>query len=45
MLTTDRGVDYREKDGYTIEAVDVYGVVDGKERVVIERVRWNFQHM
>ncbi|KAI5118661.1 hypothetical protein M0805_001034 [Coniferiporia weirii] len=31
-------LDHREKDGYSVESADVYGVVDGKETVVIERV-------
>ncbi|KZV75229.1 ChaC-like protein [Peniophora sp. CONT] len=28
-------LDYREKDGYTMEEVDLYGVVDGKETVIM----------
>ncbi|VDB85107.1 unnamed protein product [Peniophora sp. CBMAI 1063] len=28
-------LDYREKDGYTMEQVNLYGVVDGKETVII----------
>ena len=31
-------VDYREKDGYTIEHVDVYGIVDDTEKVVVHSV-------
>ncbi|KAI0028534.1 ChaC-like protein, partial [Vararia minispora EC-137] len=27
-------LDYREKDGYTLEQVDIYGIVDGIERVL-----------
>lgn len=27
-------LDYREKDGYTVERTDVYGLVDGKEQIV-----------
>ena len=32
--------DYREKDGYTIESVDVFGIVNGEEHVVVEKVRF-----
>uniref|UniRef100_D8QKC4 glutathione-specific gamma-glutamylcyclotransferase n=1 Tax=Schizophyllum commune (strain H4-8 / FGSC 9210) TaxID=578458 RepID=D8QKC4_SCHCM len=28
-------LDYREKDGYTLETIDIYGIVDGKEEVII----------
>ena len=35
MITT---VDYREKDGYTIEHVDVYGIIDDMEKVVVHSV-------
>ncbi|KAJ7835116.1 ChaC-like protein [Mycena olivaceomarginata] len=28
-------LDYREKDGYTMEAMPIYGVVDGAETVII----------
>ncbi|KAG8970443.1 hypothetical protein FRC03_008640 [Tulasnella sp. 419] len=28
-------LDYREKDGYTEETIDVWGIVDGKEQVVV----------
>ncbi|KAI0297521.1 ChaC-like protein [Multifurca ochricompacta] len=28
-------LDYREKDGYTLERVDVYGLVDGQETIVM----------
>ncbi|KAL9715592.1 hypothetical protein Ac2012v2_000034 [Leucoagaricus gongylophorus] len=28
-------LDYREKDGYTMETLDIYGIVDGRERVII----------
>ncbi|KAL5495798.1 hypothetical protein ACEPAI_1262 [Sanghuangporus weigelae] len=31
-------LDYREKDGYTVESVDVYDVEDGQEKVVIHGV-------
>ncbi|TFY80548.1 hypothetical protein EWM64_g3467 [Hericium alpestre] len=31
-------LDYREKDGYTLEEVDVYGIVDGQEQVVLHKV-------
>ncbi|KAA1475387.1 ChaC-like protein [Dentipellis sp. KUC8613] len=31
-------LDYREKDGYTLEEVDIYGVVDGQESVILHRV-------
>ena len=34
--------DYREKDGYTVESVNVYGVHDGEERVLIEGVSYLF---
>ncbi|TFY66650.1 hypothetical protein EVG20_g4432 [Dentipellis fragilis] len=30
-------LDYREKDGYTLEEVDIYGVVDGQESVILHR--------
>lgn len=30
-------LDYREKDGYTVHKVDVYGMVDGAEKVVLEQ--------
>ncbi|OBZ70490.1 Glutathione-specific gamma-glutamylcyclotransferase [Grifola frondosa] len=30
-------LDYREKDGYTLEELDVYGLVGGREKVVIHR--------
>ncbi|KXN80740.1 Cation transport regulator-like protein [Leucoagaricus sp. SymC.cos] len=29
-------LDYREKDGYTMETLDIYGFVDGKEQVIIQ---------
>jgi len=28
-------LDYREKDGYTMESLDIYGIVDGREEVII----------
>jgi cation transport regulator ChaC len=28
-------LDYREKDGYTLETLDIYGIVDGQEQVNI----------
>jgi len=28
-------LDYREKDGYTLETLDIYGIVDGHEKVNI----------
>ena len=31
--------DYREKDGYTLEEIDIYGVKDGEEVIVSHRVR------
>ncbi|KDQ51333.1 hypothetical protein JAAARDRAFT_41179 [Jaapia argillacea MUCL 33604] len=31
-------LDYREKDGYTFEELDVYGFVDGREVVLVHRV-------
>lgn len=31
--------DYREKDGYTLEEIDIYGVQDGKEVIVHHKVR------
>ncbi|KAL1692213.1 ChaC-like protein [Schizophyllum commune] len=39
-------LDYREKDGYTLETIDIYGIVDGKEEVIIPNVisrplRWH----
>ena len=33
-----RCADYREKDGYTIETVDIYGVENGQEVIVISKV-------
>jgi len=30
-------LDHREKDGYTLELVDVYGVVDGEERAILHK--------
>ena len=33
--------DYREKDGYTLETVDVFGIQDHKEVVVIQSVSGN----
>ncbi|EIM83252.1 ChaC-like protein [Stereum hirsutum FP-91666 SS1] len=30
-------LDYREKDGYTLEYVDIYGIKDGKEIVLIHQ--------
>lgn len=32
-------VDYREKDGYTVESVDIYGLENGVEKVIISGVR------
>jgi cation transport protein ChaC len=32
-------MDHREKDGYSLEQVDVYGVVDGKETIIQKAVR------
>ncbi|KZT12845.1 ChaC-like protein [Laetiporus sulphureus 93-53] len=29
-------LDYREKDGYTLEEIDVYSLADGVERVVVQ---------
>ncbi|THH10573.1 hypothetical protein EW145_g1226 [Phellinidium pouzarii] len=29
-------LDYREKDGYTVESTDVYGVVNGEEEALIQ---------
>lgn len=31
--------DHREKNGYTVDTVDVYDIVDGKEIVVVHGVR------
>ncbi|KAF8508760.1 ChaC-like protein [Gautieria morchelliformis] len=31
-------LDYREKDGYTVDSTDVYAIVDGKEQVVVPQV-------
>ncbi|KAL1675305.1 ChaC-like protein [Schizophyllum commune] len=31
-------LDYREKDGYTLETIDIYGIVDGKDEVIIPNV-------
>ncbi|KAH9951853.1 ChaC-like protein [Amylocystis lapponica] len=31
-------LDYREKDGYTLEMLDVYGIEDGIEKVVVHNV-------
>jgi len=28
-------LDFREKDGYTIEEIDIYSIEDGKEKIVI----------
>ncbi|KAM5531947.1 hypothetical protein V8D89_011478 [Ganoderma adspersum] len=28
-------LDYREKDGYTLEEVDIYGLVDGLEQIIL----------
>lgn len=28
-------MDFREKDGYTIEEIDIYSIEDGKEKIVI----------
>ncbi|KAH9927162.1 ChaC-like protein [Epithele typhae] len=30
-------LDYREKDGYTLEGVDVHGIVDGHEHIVLPK--------
>ncbi|KAJ3550011.1 hypothetical protein NM688_g5116 [Phlebia brevispora] len=30
-------LDYREKDGYTLEELDIYGLIDGQEVVVIHK--------
>ncbi|KAI0824689.1 ChaC-like protein [Trametes gibbosa] len=30
-------LDYREKDGYTLEEIDIHGLVDGHEQVVIRK--------
>ncbi|KAK7688002.1 hypothetical protein QCA50_008372 [Cerrena zonata] len=30
-------LDYREKDGYTLEEVDIYGIEDGHEKIVIHK--------
>lgn len=30
-------LDYREKDGYTLEEIDIFGIVDGKETVIIHK--------
>ncbi|EJD04534.1 ChaC-like protein [Fomitiporia mediterranea MF3/22] len=35
-------LDYREKDGYTIENVDVYGIADGHEKVVLSGVSFSY---
>ncbi|KAF7349040.1 Gamma-glutamylcyclotransferase [Mycena venus] len=32
-------LDYREKDGYTMESMPIYGVEDGVEKVIIPNVR------
>lgn len=31
-------LDYREKDGYTLEEIDIYGVKDGEEVIVSHKV-------
>ncbi|KAF8525266.1 ChaC-like protein [Hysterangium stoloniferum] len=31
-------LDFREKDGYTIDKTDVYGIIDGREKVVVPQV-------
>ncbi|KIJ45049.1 hypothetical protein M422DRAFT_29905 [Sphaerobolus stellatus SS14] len=31
-------LDYREKDGYTVDMTDVYAIVNGKEQVVVPKV-------
>ncbi|KAI1789065.1 ChaC-like protein [Ganoderma leucocontextum] len=30
-------LDYREKDGYTLEEVDIYGLVDGQEHIILPK--------
>ncbi|KAI0774044.1 ChaC-like protein [Fomes fomentarius] len=30
-------LDYREKDGYTLEEIDIYGLVNGHEQVIIHK--------
>ncbi|KAF8588518.1 ChaC-like protein [Ramaria rubella] len=38
-------LDYREKDGYTINFTDVYAVVDGREQVVVPQVSTSFVYV
>lgn len=35
-------IDYREKDGYSIESVDVYGMDGGHEKVVVPEVNGHY---
>jgi len=30
-------LDYREKDGYTMEELDIYGIIDGQESVIVHK--------
>ncbi|EIW61480.1 ChaC-like protein [Trametes versicolor FP-101664 SS1] len=30
-------LDYREKDGYTLEEIDIYGLVDGHEQIILPK--------
>ncbi|KAL1709311.1 ChaC-like protein [Schizophyllum commune] len=38
-------LDYREKDGYSLETIDIYGIVDGKEKVIIPNVSSSALHL
>ena len=38
-LTCEHSTDYREKDGYTVEYVDLYNIENGHEKVAISKVR------
>lgn len=34
--------DYREKDGYTVEMLDIYGIdSNGRENVILHQVSWS----
>jgi hypothetical protein len=37
---TGRLVLISSQDGYTMESLDIYGIVDGKEQIVIQNVRY-----